>query len=370
MITVNNYSNNMTFQETFFFIAKSLTINLEDRNKEEIEKQLQSNNIDWEFVVKVSTAHYVLPALYCNLQRSDFLHYLPEDLVTYMEYITDLNRKRNEEIILQVKELNKLLSTNNIKPVFLKGSGNLLAGIYEDIAERMVGDIDFLLSKKDSFRAYEILKTNNYYNPKNLLFNPPDHRHLPRLVKQENKFAAVEIHSEMLGIKKYRKEFNHTVVGKDYQLIDEVRVLSYANKLNLSIISDQINDNGFYYKMISLRNAYDVFLLSKKTNAKAAVNRFDKLNNPLNCFLSACYEIFNKIDSLEYNNTKMTASYLNIFSSQLANPISKKIRYKLINIYLLFGSILNIIYKSITNKEQRNWLLKRILSTNTGGIKS
>ena len=77
--------------------------------------------------------------------------------------------------------------------------------------------------------------------------------------------------------------------------------MSYANKLNLSIIANQINDNGFYYKAMALRNAYDVFLLSKKTNAKDAMNTLDKLNHPLNCFLAACYEVFNRVDSLEYN---------------------------------------------------------------------
>ena len=139
----------MTYKETLYFIAKCLTISLEHSNREEIEKQLQSNNIDWDAVVKVSTAHYVFPALYCNMQRANFLHYLPEELVTYMEHITNLNRERNEEIITQAKELNTLLLANNISPIFLKGTGNLLAGIYDDIAERMVGDIDFIFSKED-----------------------------------------------------------------------------------------------------------------------------------------------------------------------------------------------------------------------------
>ena len=83
-----------------------MTISLEDRNKEAIEKQLQSNNIDWDTVVKVSTAHYVFPALYCNLQRANFLHYLPEELVTYMRTYYQFKQKRNEEIITQAKELN------------------------------------------------------------------------------------------------------------------------------------------------------------------------------------------------------------------------------------------------------------------------
>ena len=82
-----------------------------------------------------------------------------------------------------------------------------------------------------------------------------------------------------MSTKKYANEFNYNFVEKDSQLIKGVRVLSYANKLNLSIIANQINDSGFYYKTMALRNAYDVFLFSKKTNAKAAVNTLDKFQS-------------------------------------------------------------------------------------------
>ena len=125
----------MNYKEAFYFIAKCLTISLEAKNIQEIEKQLKSKTIDWDAVVKLSTAHYVFPALYCNLKRADFLQYLPQELVSYMEYITNINRDRNEQIIAQAKELNTLLLANNIRPIFLKGTGNLLAGIYNDIAE-------------------------------------------------------------------------------------------------------------------------------------------------------------------------------------------------------------------------------------------
>ena len=86
-----------------------MTISLEEKNRQEIEKQLKSTYIDWDAVVKVSTAHYVFPALYCNLKRADFLQYLPQELVSYMEYITDINRERNKQIISQAQELNSLL---------------------------------------------------------------------------------------------------------------------------------------------------------------------------------------------------------------------------------------------------------------------
>jgi len=353
----------LNYKQTLFFIAKCLTISLEVKNRQEIELVLKTTDVDWETVVKVSTAHYVFPALYCNLQRANLLHYLPEELVTYMEHITKLNRERNEEIITQAKELNTLLLANNITPIFLKGTGNLLAGIYDDVAERMVGDIDFIFSKEDYPKAITILRDFGYSEVSEYKYHFPYGRHYGRLQK-ENNIAAVEIHSEILGIEKYRKEFNYSVVKKDSQVINEVRVLSYANKLNLSIIANQINDHGFEYKTMALRNAYDVFLLSKKTNAKVSVNALDKLTNPLNCFLAACYEIFNKVDSLEYNNTKMTASYLSVFNSQFTNKKTIKRRHKRIKRYLFLKSRLGIIYKSLIYKEYRVWLFKRLTDKN------
>ena len=339
-----------------------MTISLEDKNRLEIEKLLQSKKIDWEKVVEVSTAHYVFPALYCNFKRADFLKYLPADLVDYMKHITDLNRDRNKQIISQAQDLNTLLLKKNITPIFLKGTGNLLDGLYDDIGERMVGDIDYLLSKKDSYSAFKILKNDNYYTPENLLDNFPDHRHFPRLIKK-NIIGAVEIHRKLLN-SKYDNEFNYSFVEKDCQVVDQIKVLSYENKLNLSIIANQINDNGFYYKTMSLRNAYDVFLLSKKTNAKEAVNTLDKLSHPLNCFLAACYEVFNSVDSLEYNNTKQVASYLSVFNSQFTNRTTTKIRHKRIKAYLFLKSRVNIIYKAIIYKEYRVWLFKRVTDKN------
>ena len=349
----------MNYKETLYFIAKSLTISLEDKNRDEIELMLKTTDVDWEAVVKVSTSHYVFPALYCNLKRADFLQYLPQELVPYMEHITNLNRERNHQIMAQAKELNTLLLVNKITPIFLKGTGNLLAGLYDDIGERMVGDIDFIFSKADYLKAVIIIKKNGYYNVEECNYYNPAERHFRRLKNNDN-IAAIEIHHGLL-IEKYDNEFNYNFVEKDSQVINGVTVLSYANKLNLSIIANQINDNGFYYKTMALRNAYDVFLLSKKTNAKVAANILDKLTYPLNCFLAACYEVFDTVDSLEYLKTTKTASYLSVFKSQLTDVKKTKRQHNRIKIYLIIKSRLTLIYKSILYKEYRFYFFKRVI---------
>ena len=345
----------LNYKETLFFIAKCLTISLEDKNRDEIELILKTTDVDWDAVVKVSTSHYVFPALYCNFKRADFLKYLPADLVNYMKHITDLNRDRNKQIISQAQDLNTLLLNNNITPIFLKGTGNLLEGLYDDIAERMVGDIDFLLSKKDSSSTFKILKSNNYYTAENLLNNPPDHRHFPRLVKQEN-IAAVEIHKEVT-IEKHRDEFNYKIISEDAQQINDFLVLNFENQLSLSIIASQINDSGFNLKKISLRSAYDVFLLSKKVDTKKAISKFTKLNNPLNCFLANCNLVFGDLESLKYNKSEEAENYLKAFNKSLYRSKST-INFKLIrvNLYRKFSKFC----KSIFNSEYRKWLLNRI----------
>ena len=349
----------MNYKGTLYFIAKCLTIFLEESNRQEIEKRLQIKNIDWETVVEVSSAHYVFPAMYCNLKRVGFLHYLPQELVNFMEHITNLNRERNQQIITQAKELNTLLLKNKITPIFLKGTGNLLAGLYDDIAERMVGDIDILFSMDDYPKAVTILRDNSYLPQKKYDYKHLPHRHYPRLIKK-NKIGAVEIHSKFLN-SKYDNEFNYSFVKKDIQIINGYAVLSYANKINLSIVASQINDYGFYYNTISLRNAYDVFLLSKKTNAKEAINTLKTLSHPLNCFLATCYEVFNSADSLEYNNTKKTTSYLGIFNSQFTDPKTTKRKHKRIKIYLSIKSTLIFCFKCIFYKQHRNLLFSRLL---------
>jgi len=349
----------LNYKETLYFISKCLTISLEESNRQEIEKELQSKTINWETVVEVSTAHYVFPAMYCNLKRVGFLHYLPQELVNFMEHITNLNRERNQQIITQAIDLNNLLLANNIIPIFLKGTGNLIEGLYDDIAERMVGDIDFLISENDFFKAIDVLKKNNYYVPDGQLEYFPGYRHYSRLIKPEN-IAAVEVHKEVI-IEEYRDEFDCEIITEDAQQINNFLVSSFENQLSLSIISSQINDYGFDLKAFSLRNAYDVFLLSKKVDTKKTISKFTKLKNPLNCFLANCNLVFGDLESIIYYNTKESETYLRAFNKSLfKSKFNLKINFILIRINL--SRRFSIVCKSIFNREYRKWLLNRIKS--------
>ena len=352
----------MSYKETFCFIARCLTISLEKHNKLAIEKTLQANTIDWDAVVKLSTQQLVFPALYCNLKREGFLPYLPQELVNYMELVTGLNRQRNQHIITQATALNTLLLNHGIRPIFLKGAANLITGLYTDIAERMVGDIDFIFSKKDYPKAIQLLRGYGYTEVLKATYYFPNQHHYRRL-KKEGDISAIEIH-KAYTLEKYNKEFNYTLTQKNSQTINGVCVLGSLDALKLSIITNQITDHGFYYKSIPLRNAYDVFLLSNKTNAQEATSKLNKLKKPLQCFLAGCYEVFNSPECLNYIKNKQTTIYLKELDSQFTNPEKTRKKHKRIKRYLSTRLFLFTLYRCLVYKEYTIWLFYKITDKN------
>ena len=344
----------MTYKETLFFVAKCLTISLKEKNREEIERKLQSEEIDWDAVVKVSTGHYVFPALYCNLKRVDFLKYVPADLVEYMKYITNLNRERNVLIIEQAKELNQLLLANNIIPIFLKGTGNLLEGLYDDIAERMVGDIDIIIDKANVKKSNNILIQNGYISNFDLY---DGHRHLSRIVKK-NKIAAVEIHKEFLE-KPNRTFFNYNII-QYFKLKNNIHVLSMIDKLALTILSNQINDNAFKKANISLRSFYDFMILNNNNNNNNLIIKYSHFQKIIQSYFS----VFNFLFIPDFNFSKKSIIVFQVKKVDwlLNNPKIANIYFKYINLSSYLSVSFFILIKSFYSKSYFKFTISRLVS--------
>ncbi|WP_417799983.1 nucleotidyltransferase family protein [Tenacibaculum sp.] len=345
----------MNYKETLFFIGKCLTITHEKHNRELVEKKIKNNTVDWDAVVKVSTAQYVFPALYCNLKRANFLQYLPNDLVEYMQHITNLNRERNEHIIAEAKEINKLLLSNNITPIFLKGTGNLLEGIYIDIAERMVGDIDFLVNPEKFKITVNILKENGYKEKtSDYLDNTVLNRHYPKITKKE-KIAAIEVHYKMIT---NEKGFDYNFIENSLKkLTNNINILSYENQILLTCFNKQINEKAQWTKTISLRNSYDLYMLSKRASIKTVLNKFyHSKSDYLKNFLAITNYIFGSPESLVYIKTHKTESYIKKVLFFINNPKESANNKKKWDLYFLNKHRFSVILKSFYLKKYRKYL--------------
>ena len=347
----------MTYKETLFFVGQSLTINHSTENKIAIEQQLKENSIDWDAVVKVSTGHFVFPALYCNLKRANFLHYLPEDLVNYMVHITDLNRERNQKIIAQAKEINELLLANNITPIFLKGTGNLLEGLYEDIAERMVGDIDFIVEEKNIKTTVSLLKSYDYYCNDSIV--KEDHWHYPAFIHKD-KEAYVEIHRKIL---KDNFQFHLGIdLFKDVNNIkSNICVLSFENKLFATILPKIINDNLYEKRIIILRNAYDVYLLSHQNILNQTEVNYKNKHQKLNNYLGCMKIIFKNTPFINIVNNQSYKRYTGSYIKLLDNNKLENWKVKFINTLVINKNRFYILKKAFKHKSYRKFVVARIL---------
>ena len=127
-----------------------------DSDTSTLESTLSQPAFNWDAIVKEGSKHLVLPAIFCRLQSKQLLHVLPADLLSYLENITELNRNRNSSILNQMQSISDLLDQNHINHVFLKGAALLVSNIYEDPAERMIGDIDILIDLNQLDETFEL----------------------------------------------------------------------------------------------------------------------------------------------------------------------------------------------------------------------
>jgi len=352
----------MTYKDTLFFVGKCLTITHEKGNRAQVEKRLKSGKVDWDNVVKLSTKHYVFPALYCNLKRANFLHYLPEELVLYMKHITDLNRERNKQIIEQAKEVNELLLANAITPIFLKGTGNLLEGLYEDIAERMVGDIDFIIDKNAADKTLKILLDNQYTylteSSKQFIYT----KHYPRMAKK-GRINAIEVHIEMTS-KRFSSIFSYQIIKPQLRKVGTYKLLSHEHQIAHTIINKQLNDNGYIYKNIALRNYYDLFLLSFKADTIKSIGKFPTIFTQLNSFLAIASVIFQKTQRIHFEINENVIRYQNSTIKLLETPKKHQNRTEILRLFLITELRVKLLIRALYSKSHCLFVLNKMSDIN------
>ena len=213
----------------------------------------------------MASGHLMLPALFFNIQKKKVFYLFPEDFIEYIKNIFEINKARNRILLSEAKELSELFYKNNIKHIFLKGTALLLSNVFEDIGERMVGDIDFIIQHKDEEKVKKVLEKNNYCTSSNhvdlyRVFKP---KHLPRMVNK-NKTIAIEPHLELLS-PKYRGVFNSKKLINTFK--EEIIAIKTPNEPFLfdhCIYALQFEDKGFFNSNHSHRSIYDIYKLNCK----------------------------------------------------------------------------------------------------------
>jgi len=348
----------MREKQALYFIAKCLTLTRIKERVNDVKQQMLSGKINWDKIIKVSSGHMVIPALYLNLKRANLLIYLPKDLILYFDEITQLNRERNLALLAQTNEINTLLNKHNITPIFLKGTAHLLENLYQDIAERMIGDIDFLVKDSQIETAAKLLINKGYFPlNNNVKANKNSSKHYNRLANS-NALAAVEIHWRIVN-PPYKNKLDFDIIFNTKVLLNNLYVPSYKVQAIHNILNSQINDSGFLYGKIMLRQLYDGFLLSFKPKVLDAYKNYPYNFYLKNSYLRLIQNLF-KIKHLAFEKSTLLNILMFRYKFRINFPKVNKLVNIIIYLYLRIYKYIKILIQATYNKEQRNYIYVRV----------
>ena len=352
----------MTYKEALLFVGKCMTIGLHPERISEVRQEIRTGKIVWEQIVQLSSIQFVLPALFIRLEKASLLNELPSDLVEYMEYLTNLNRERNLQILDQIRDIGTLLNSHGIAPIFLKGTALLLLPLYEDIAERMVGDIDFLVEESEMVKAAQLL-IDVGYQPK-CKFNPElikITKHYPRLTNF-NYPAAVEIHRQVI-VPPHDKQFKSSEIIRDKRKITGqcgVYIPSAEHLIIHNTLNVQVNDKAYLWGTIYLRQMYDLLLLSSHENPQRVFKNSALFSNQSNAYLAATSMVFYNPVGIECNTNLSTKLFLKRFNFFILHPGIHEQYQSVIYILIRLLSYITIPLQSIYRKDVRTSIWYRL----------
>jgi hypothetical protein len=325
-----------------------------------VKKELLSGLVSWEDFVWIGSSHFVLPALYSAFKRNHLLSLLRGELVEHLSNIYDLNLVRNQKILEQSQELIRIFNSKGLEPIFLKGAGHLLQGLYFNPGDRIMSDIDILFPVGEIPIASKILYDNGYSHPEE--FDDDDfekHHHLPGF-ENENYVAMVELHHSVFP-GKYQKLLQTSAVVRDKMKIEGYNawVLSIKHQLALSFIHDQLVDDGLKYRSMLIKSLYDFYLLAMLKETGKGMPIINNYNRALNNYCAIVSGTFNNAKVIQYSNSNASKRFRKQFDFLLDHPkfftlYHFIVLYK-IRIAVIFGSLFTAPF----SKQSRLYIKKK-----------
>lgn len=337
-----------SLRQTLQLIADILSF---ENSSEDLENVLKNHNVDWEAVVSIASNHLMLPAVYCRLKQKKLLQHLPKDLEDYLKELAELNRERNKVLLKESKEISNLFNEHQIEHVFLKGIALMAGNYYEDIAERMIGDIDILVHARHLEKAFELLASQGYSNFVNFNYEVKNYRHFPRQIS-ENHLGAVELHNHILK-HDYKQLVDINAFFMSKALMNNLTIPGRNHIIWHTILAHQINDNNSFLGSISLKAVYDILVL--QLDQKGHLMTSLSQQRYAAQFLSLSSVFFPSLSLL--NQNMRTLIYKHFFLFTLKYPKFGRVfhRFKLALLYM--KERIELLFE---NKSYRKHILKKM----------
>jgi hypothetical protein len=143
---------------------------------------------DWEALIGVSRSQHLLPLLHTILQQDQVINRIPTEIRQTLKQEYTQNTLRNFQLYQAFFHLHGRLSAANTLCIPLKGI-YLAAAEYENIGDRVCGDLDLLVPEKDLAAVVDIAEGLGYKLTRPVVWGAllQQRHHLPVMRHQQEK---------------------------------------------------------------------------------------------------------------------------------------------------------------------------------------
>jgi hypothetical protein len=229
----------------------------------------------WEGLVRILRGADLLASFFYLLQRSDLIKQVPLFALKHLESARVYADRQAHQVRHEAETLDTLMSTSNVKPIFLKGAAYVLRDNINHFG-RVMSDIDILVKSEELETVEALLKKNSwatnvlddydqqYY--RNWAHELPPYRHVYR-------GTTLDVHFTLLppisGI-----EIDKCILFSEVQAVAGNKLVLSPNLLVLHCIIHLFFNEDFSK---SFRDILDIHLLVEQLEASEGLEKIRML---------------------------------------------------------------------------------------------
>jgi hypothetical protein len=235
--------------------------------------------------------------------------------------------------------------------------------LYDHPGDRIMIDIDLLVVKELMEPTAKILINNGYFHAfQKSIMKKEILKHYPRIIK-EGRRAGVEVHHSPV-----RKEFavnfrtEKIYLSKRFpKTRKDCYVQDDKDKLIHNFIHSQLEHNSHRNANVYLKNLYDFYLLSKKTNVQHCFEEFNHYHKASEIYRQLVYYAFQSDVDPEVKNLSSHSFYHFRFRTNIRSKGIIYLTYFLFYVPAkVFRHYIQKPFIAIYNREVRKHLISKI----------
>jgi hypothetical protein len=253
----------MSRADTYRFLCGCLSEHLSDPQREMFHRAACTGVLDWTDFIIMASESLVAPSLLAAGRANGLAELLPREVMDYLDGMAILNRQRNRRIQSEITEIAAVFAQIAVAPVLLKGAAHLMSGLYDDIGDRVMSDVDLLVPDARLHSCAEALQREGFRILADNGF--PAHHHYPPLGRPGDS-VSIELHVEALDAPHARLLQSAEIFATSARLSNDARLAlpSPQTRLIIAVAHAQLSNHGYLYGELGLRELLDFGRLCRR----------------------------------------------------------------------------------------------------------